>query len=384
VHRRWIGLAATALWLGLSLAGTLLTGCGAGQPPDGGNATKTPPAVRDRHIGTPRSFALGLSSQPSEPTSSSYEKAFAFAGQVGELIMIQRAPPWEEFVPGGTLSKSTQEATQREKLLAEENRLDIFLAIDPTDPADRGKLNLPGELQGKTFADETVRQAFIAYVKYMTLNYEPRYLALGVEVNMYFEEQPDDFANFVSLYADAYDAVKSISPETLVFPTFQLEAMENLLSPTGAGPEWDLLDRFGSKMDLVAFSTYPSFVFKDPESIPANYFSQIQSHTTKPIAIAAAGYSSGPERGGLNQGTEAQQATFLGRLLTEADQLNMAFVVWLAGRDPASPASPPFDLYDQMGLLHADGSAKPASQVWSSQAARPLKGGNPDSDDSSG
>ncbi|MGD0765853.1 MAG: hypothetical protein ABR978_06055, partial [Dehalococcoidia bacterium] len=269
MHRKWVGLATTVLWLALSLSGTLMAGCGAGQPTDGKEATNTPPAIRDTKAGLPRSFELGLSSEPSEPTSSSYEKAFALAGQVGELILIQRAPPWEEFLPGGTLSKSTQETTQREKLLAEENRLQIFLAVDPTDPADRGKLNLPGNLQGKNFADDSVRQAFIAYVKYVTLNYEPRYLALGVEINMYFEREPDDFANFVSLYFDAYDAVKSISPDTLVFPTFQLEAMEGLLSATGTAPEWSLLDKFGGKMDLVALSTYPSFVFKSPDAIPA-------------------------------------------------------------------------------------------------------------------
>jgi hypothetical protein len=367
-----MGLAVAALWLGLSLSGILLSGCGSGQSPNGDGAANPSPAARDLHVGLPRPFQLGLSSLPSESTSSSYDKAFALAGDLGELVMIQRQPPWEEFLPGGSLSKSTEETTQREEQLAKDNNLQIFLAIDPTDPADRGELNLPDKLKGKTFADETVRQAFIAYVKYIALNYKPRYLALGTEMNMYYEQQPDDFPYFVSLYSEAYDEVKSISPDTLVFPTFQLEGMENLLSPTRALPEWNLLDEFGSKLDLVALSTYPSFVFDSPESIPTDYFSQIRSHTTKPIAIAGAGYSSGPEREGLNQGTEAQQATFLQRLLTEADNLKMTFVVWLAGRDPTSPAAPPFDLYNHMGLYRADGSTKPAARIWAEQAARPL------------
>jgi hypothetical protein len=197
-------------------------------------------------VGLPRPFELGLSSFPSEPTEESYEKAFALAGEVGELILIQRAPPWEEFAAGGTLSKNTQETTQEEVLLAEENNLDIFFGIDPTDSADRGRLqDLPDKLRGKNFADKEVRDALIAYVKYVALNYKPKYLAIGIEMNMYYERQPDDFDNFVSLYFEAYDVVKSLSPDTLVFPTFQLEAMQNLLSADdGALPEWHLLRRF--------------------------------------------------------------------------------------------------------------------------------------------
>jgi hypothetical protein len=362
------------------LVAFLLAACGGNGDQDQGAASTPSPAPRDAQKGPPRSFELGLSSFPTEPTEASYKKAFILAGQVGELILIQRAPPWQEFVSGGELSKNCQDTTQEEKRLAEENRLGIFFGIDPTDPADRGRLQgLPESLAGKSFADKEVRDAFIAYVKYVALNYKPQLLALGVEINMYYEQQPDDFDNFVSLYFEAYDAVKEISPETLVFPTFQLEAMQNLLSPDSESvPEWSLLQKFEPKLDLVAVSTYPSFVFDSPDGIPSNYFSQIKSYTSKPIAIASAGYSSGPGRDGLNEGTETNQAAFVRRLLLEADTLEMPFVVWLAGCDPAVPADPPFDLYAHTGLRRSDGSPKPAWQAWAQQAARPLEVKNPD------
>ena len=377
---RPIGVVRVVAWAVPFLIAFLLAGCDGNGNQDQGAAATPSPAPRDVQKGSPRSFELGLASFPTEPTEASYKKAFTLAGQVGELILIQRAPPWQEFVGGGTLSKNTQETTQEEKRLAEENRLGIFFGVDPTDPADRGRLQaLPEGLAGKSFADKEVRDAFIAYVKYVALNYKPQLLALGIEINMYYEQQPDDFDNFVSLYSEAYDAVKEISPDTLVFPTFQLEAMEGLLSPDSESvPEWSLLQKFEPKLDLVAVSTYPSFVFDSPDSIPSDYFSQIKSYTSKPIAIASAGYSSGPGRNGVNEGTETEQAAFVGRLLLEADSLDMPFVVWLTGCDPAVPADPPFDLYAHTGLRRSDGSPKPAWQVWAQQAARPLEVKNPD------
>jgi hypothetical protein len=363
--------AAVALAVPLLLA-IILAACGGGR--DEGSSSTSSPVPRDVQKGIPRPFKMGLSSLPAEPTGASYEKAFALAGQVGELILIQRAPPWQEFAASGTLSKNTEDTTTEEKRLAEENRLGIFFAIDPTDPADRSRLQgLPQELEGKTFGDQEVRDAFIAYVKYVALNYEPQLLALGTEINMYWEQQPEDFENFLSLYFEAYDVVKGISPDTLVFPTFQLEAMQDLLSPDGDPvEEWSLLQRFEPKLDVVALSTYPSFVYDSINDMPTDYISRVKHYADRPIAIASAGYSSGSGRDGLNEGTEMEQMGFVRFLLQEADRLDMPFVIWGEACDPAVPADPPFDLYAHTGLCRSDGSFKSAWQIWAGQASRPL------------
>jgi hypothetical protein len=367
------GSTGILLPLVLLLPAILLLSCGDG---NGEEPFARPSALaRDANVGAARSFELGISSFPNEPTRAGYEKAFVFASEAGELILIQRAPPWEEFLPGGTLSENTRETTGEEKRLAEENGLSIFYGIDPIDPADRSRLQgLPEGMEDRTFANKDVREAFISYAKYVALNYHPTLLALGIEVNMYYHRQPGDFENFLSLYFEAYDTVKSASPDTLVFPTFQLEEMHGLIgSEKELSREWTLLREFEPKLDVAAFSTYPSFVFESAEDIPEGYWKKIKEHTDRPVAIASAGYASEAGREGFNTGTEAGQAAFVRRLLNEAESLEMPFVVWLTGHDPALPAESPFDLYNHIGLCRSDGSRKPAWLSWAEQAMRPLE-----------
>ena len=137
--------------------------------------------------------------------------------------------------------------------------LKLFYSIDPTDGVvQRSRTaNLPPSIDPAAgFTDSRVRDSFIAYAAYVAKNYQPEYLALGVEVNMTFERAPEQFEAFVTLYAEAYEVVKGNSPKTKVFPTFQLEDLEGAFGIVHR-PRWEIFDRFRGRMDVLAISTYP-------------------------------------------------------------------------------------------------------------------------------
>ena len=343
------------------LFGLALAACG-DQGTDG-----LPPS--EPGVGPPRSFAMGLSSLPAELTEESYGRAFELAATAGDVIMIQRTPPWEELL-AGEVSEETARTTQRERQLAEEDGLDLFVAIDPTDVAgERSELaNLPPELRGAGFADEQIRSAFVDYAKYVAENYHPKYLALGVEINSYQHQHPEDFEQFVTLYHQTYDGVKALSPETLVFPIFQLEELQGLL-PTDQPypPQWYLIQRFEPRLDLLAVSSYPDLAFPAAEEIPGSYFAQLQSYTDRPIVIAGTGYSSGDDA------NENQQVAYLRRVLDGAQQLSMPLLVWLVGQDPTFTSDVSLGLLQHIGLLRQDGTEKPAWRAWLEASRRPLQ-----------
>lgn len=324
--------------------------------------------------GPERSFMMGISTLPRELNGKAYSETFDLAAKHGEMVLIQRTPPWADFVPGADISEATAKTTASEKAAVANKHLRLFFAIDPTDGSTgRDRLaGLPASMASKDFSDPGVRSAFLAYAQYVAINYHPAYMALGVEMNLYSQKNKGDFENFKSLYFEAYDRVKAASPETQVTVTWQYEDLQGKL-PTGDKhfPAWQLIKAFESKMDVASISTYPSFAYARVSDMPSNYYSQLRGFTDKPIVIAEMGYSSAAGERGINNGSEVEQSAFVARALTEAQDLKMPFIIWFAGWDPAYAKDTAFGVFQHIGLLRTDGSEKPAWALWATAARRP-------------
>lgn len=343
------------------------TACG------GSGSGRTAPPVPE---GPARSFLMGFSSLPRELSADSYADTIDFAGDNGDLVLIQRTVPWSNFFPGATISDETANNTASERDAIADNDLSLFFAIDPTDGASgRDRLiDLPVSHTGKRFDDPDVRTAFVSYAEYVAINYKPAYLALGVEMNLYYEKNRDDFENFKTLYSAAYDVVKAASPQTQVTVTLQYEDLQALLPREDTHfADWQLVRAFEPKMDVTAISTYPSFAFADPASIPANYYSQLRAFTDHPIVIAEMGFSSAPGQQGLNSGSEPAQAAFVERVLDDAEALPIEAVVWFAIWDPTYARDTAFSAFQSIGLRRADDTGKPAWNAWAAAARRPYQ-----------
>jgi hypothetical protein len=330
----------------------------------------------ETNSGEPREFMMGFSSLPRELNAASYAASIEFAGEHGEIVLIQRTVPWAEFRPGGAIGSETAESTASERDAARDGGLRIFFAIDPTDSATgRDRLGgLPDGMTGRRFDDADVRSAFRSYAEYVALNYKPEFLALGVEMNLYYAKNEEDWENFRSLYTEAYAAVKRVSPDTQVTVTLQYEDLQNLLPREDEHfPEWQLVRAF-DPIDFVSISTYPSFAFDDPAAIPENYYSQLAAFTDKPIAIAEMGYASTGGGADMPAHTEEEQAAFLEHALDEAGKRSMLFAVWFAIWDPVYARGTAFGAFESIGLIRADDTKKPAWQPWLEASRRQYRG----------
>jgi len=76
--------------------------------------------------------------------------------------------------------------------------------------------------------DEATKQKYKESAAAFAKSYQPKYIGLGIEVNILHEKSEKDFNYSVLFYNEVYDAVKEVSPETKVFTVFQMEKMKSM------------------------------------------------------------------------------------------------------------------------------------------------------------
>jgi len=344
------------VWLGAALLGLVVV-TGAGSP-----TTTTAPASRPAQVircvvPTPRDWK----------ERASVVEAYEVAAELNGCVSLP--DPLEWWAAKGKSfgeSKVGQESVWQKALLAGK-QCDILVQLDPYGSPRTGKLatKLPPELKGRTFAAPDVRRAFVAEAVARAKAYNAKYVCLAMEINAYYEQQPDDFDNFVSLFVEARDAIKKNRPDAVVFVSFQYE---QLLGRFGgqAGmkvhpPQWELLAKFEPHVDAIGLSSYPwaSFNpirFGQPEDLPDDYYAQIAQHTRKPIIFAELGWSTDPKYGG----SEASQARFLRRFEQLTRGLDVRLVNYFFLYDCALFGP----VFESMGLYDKNGRPKEACEVW--------------------
>ena len=326
--------------------------------------------------GPARPFLMGFSSLPRELNSESYEQAIEFTDDHGDIVLIQRTLPWDEFVPGGSVTSETANNTASEREAVRDADLELFFAIDLTDGATgRDRLaDLPVSLEGKDFSDADIRAAVVSYAEYVALNYRPEYLAIGVEMNLYYERNKEGFQQFLSLFREAAAAVRKQSPDTQVTTTLQYEDLLGVMPREDMHfPSWQIVRVLEPDVDFFGISTYPSFAVNAVSEIPGNYYSQMGAYTDKPIVIAEMGFSSEASQESINSGSETEQEAFVRRVLSDAEAMGMRFVIWFAIWDPTYAADTAYSPFAHIGLRRGDDTAKPAWTAWSDTVRRPLE-----------
>ena len=146
--------------------------------------------------------------------------------------------------------------------------------------------------------------------------------------------------------------------------------MQGLLrGGSGQLPAWSLVQRFEPKIDMLAVSSFPGFIFEDIHQLPMDYYTGLRDRSTKPLAIVSVGWSSEAARPG--ESGEAAQVSYLYRVLSAADDLDAQLLVWYLGRDPLGVSGGPLDQLATMGMQSQNGIPKSIWRVWQSALARP-------------
>ncbi len=209
------------------------------------------------------------------------------------------------------------------------------------------------------------RDRFLEAVTAVARDHKPEYLALGVESNRLFVSDRAAFDGFVKAYAEAYDAVKRVSPSTKVFTIFQLELMKgHAIRWTGRDdpPQWDLLQRFAGRLDLVGFTTYPFLQYARPADIPDDYYADAASRARAPVAYTEIGWPSAAVASVpfAYEASPATQAAFVERFFALTVRARPQVALWSFPYELGRQSDP----FDSVALRTGDGIAKPALASW--------------------
>ncbi|MFN7954238.1 MAG: hypothetical protein U0610_21105 [bacterium] len=121
----------------------------------------------------------------------------------------------------------------------------------------RDRLGLsPGYGGAARFTNPEVRAALLAEVEWLVREIRPACRSLATEIQGDFLAHPDEYDAFASLAREAYDRVRSIRPQTLVFVHFQYEAIyrDFLGGPAAAAQNLAaLVAPFEPKLDRIGF-----------------------------------------------------------------------------------------------------------------------------------
>jgi hypothetical protein len=322
-----------------------------------------PPATRAST--QPVAATLSLTPTPRRWNGEGFMEAFAAAEELVPTISLPDPVDYWHARGDGPESSKPYQDSRWQRVLLEKHDLDVFVQMDPY-PSRRGPItNLPSQVKRNSFTDETLHEAFIADALQRLEIYEPKYMCLAMEINAYHEQHPADFMHFVTLFHEARRQIKRKAPETVVFVSLQ---WEQFLGKYGgqAGlpkhdPSWEILEHFGDEIDAIGLSSYPLRSLEpqrleDPDDLPDDYYAQLAHHTDKPIIFAELGYSSDPKFGGSPE----LQAAFLRRLPRLLDGLDVPLINYNFLFDAKGFG----EVFDSMGFITADGTVKPALQVW--------------------
>ena len=157
----------------------------------------------------------------------------------------------------------------------------------------------------KTYSDPDVRALFLNNVRTFA-EAQPSIINLSAEINLVYYFTPLEMPDFASLYNEAYNLIKSISPDTKVGVSYQYLFFQGF-------QQTDLVDML-TPHDYIAFTTYPmwmidnNFISSIDEISPYYYTWARDMYPSENIIFSEVGWSS------FGNNTPEMQAEYIGRL----------------------------------------------------------------------
>jgi hypothetical protein len=347
-------------------------------PPDATavpNATAVPDATEVPDAGQPdagaptRSFALASTGAQIrlEGGLALYPADLATDVDVAAIHQDFYGVPWDEFRLGtplpATWVAAMDELAQRTRALHKPVFLSLsvvqgpgrhFLA-DKAYTGDDGKLHTQTAWSAECYDfalapdGPAMRAAYIAYVQWMIDRFDPKWINVAVEINIFDFGCSAAWDSLVDVERAAYAAAKAAKPGIIAFPSFQIDllyGMEKSQCPAPMKPT-DCYDANYARLgrlarDRFAISTYPYLIdaYADIDLLPADWFVRGALRGHEALLVAETGWLATNAVGTLGEQcvtaiaeTPADQLAYFNRVVSSAEASHADLVTWWSNRD---------------------------------------------------
>ena len=326
----------------------------------------------------PRTFRMGFSAIPPDTTQQSTMASLDAWTRRADAAIMHVSVPYRALLSGIT---AAQYVTAVDLPLANFYRgrnLSIVITIDVTNGLDRSAEDPALVEMQRSITEPAVQQLYRQYVRELVSAIHPEYMGLAAETNLIRAlTSPVVYGAVVRMANDAAADVRAMTgqrPRLYV----SIQADEGwgrfLHNNVYQGVEADFRDF--PFMEALAISSYPYFVYADPDDVPLDYYTRLANGRSIPVLVVEGGWTSGAVS--TVQSSPEKQARYIRRHERLLDAAKAVAVFQLTYTDldlSAFPPQPPgsiLPLFAQLGMVDAQLRPKLALRAYDSVFARPL------------
>ena len=313
---------------------------------------------------------MGFSAIPPRPNEAVLLAALDMWTQRADAAILHVSPPWAALLSG---TSATVAVNANELPLANYYRakgLQIVVMVDATDGLNRAA-EAPELVQlGRSISEPAVQQVYRQFVLALSTLVRPEYLGLAAETNLIrLAAPPSLYSALVQMVNAAANDLQLSQSSARRYISVQVDVAWGRAGQNNVyqGVERDFTDF--PFMQALGLSSYPYFVFADPDEIPLDYYSRLPNGRALPVMVVEGGWTSGT-LGAIVSSPEKQARYFRrhARMLDSA-KAKAVFQLTFTDLDIASLNLPPgsiLPLFAALGLVDTELRPKTALTVWDS------------------